>query len=275
MHYYTWHPGDFIRDTSHLSPTEECFYRRLLDSYYATERALPGDATLVSRLARAGNLSEKRAVATVLKEFFELRDDGYHNKRADAEIAKFQAKSGKRSDAARTRWDKGKDPGAMQMHSTLDANAMLSKIQEPTTTNHDPGTSNQNPPPMNGLAPRASQESDKNARLSGSLSEAARPSGSLGPATHPNGNGVAETARASRAPDVMGEPNNDPLPEGCLCIEDVRIAKAEAKAEAENLKWSKDQIAAEAGVPVNMVTNYRKRLSKLTIVPSRKSWGRY
>jgi uncharacterized protein YdaU (DUF1376 family) len=29
MHHYPFHPGDYIRDTSHLEPLEDLAYRRL------------------------------------------------------------------------------------------------------------------------------------------------------------------------------------------------------------------------------------------------------
>lgn len=89
VNYYEHHLGDFMRDTAHLTMVEECAYRRLLDAYYTRERALPGDLRECCKLARATAKPERDAVAYVLREFFELREDGYHQGRADKEIARF------------------------------------------------------------------------------------------------------------------------------------------------------------------------------------------
>lgn len=70
--------------------TEEGAYRRLLDWSYAHERPLPLLMRDVNRIGRANSPAERRAVARVLSEFFELMEDGWHNGRVDRELAKFQ-----------------------------------------------------------------------------------------------------------------------------------------------------------------------------------------
>jgi uncharacterized protein YdaU (DUF1376 family) len=60
----------------------------MLDVYYGTEKPLPADSAKVCRLVRARTLQERKAVDVVLSEFFTLESDGWHNKRADQEIAK-------------------------------------------------------------------------------------------------------------------------------------------------------------------------------------------
>lgn len=87
MNEYRFHIGDYLKHTAHLTPLEDIAYRRLLDLYYDLEGPIPNDIPAVSRRLRLGTPE----VACALSEFFELREDGYHNKRADAEIAKFQA----------------------------------------------------------------------------------------------------------------------------------------------------------------------------------------
>ncbi|EPP9031883.1 DUF1376 domain-containing protein, partial [Acinetobacter baumannii] len=37
MYKYLHHISDFMVATAHLSPVEECFYRRALDFYYLNE----------------------------------------------------------------------------------------------------------------------------------------------------------------------------------------------------------------------------------------------
>lgn len=88
MRFYRHHIGDYRAATSHLSWDEDAAYRRLLDIYYATEHPLPADVAQVCRLARATSPSQRRAVETVLREFFVLLDDGWHQKRCDDELQK-------------------------------------------------------------------------------------------------------------------------------------------------------------------------------------------
>jgi uncharacterized protein YdaU (DUF1376 family) len=90
MNYFELHIGDYAEATAHLTFVEDAAYIRLLRKYYATEKPLPADLKAVQRLVGARSKEEKNAVQAVLEEFFSLRDDGWHNARCDAEIAKFQ-----------------------------------------------------------------------------------------------------------------------------------------------------------------------------------------
>jgi uncharacterized protein YdaU (DUF1376 family) len=82
---FRFHIGDYAKHTVHLSNAEDLAYRRALDFYYDTEQPLRADIPWLSHRLRVG-IPE---LEFVLREFFELRETGYHNKRADAEIAKF------------------------------------------------------------------------------------------------------------------------------------------------------------------------------------------
>lgn len=86
--WYAHYPGDYGRDTAHLSLVQHGAYRLLLDHYYATSAALPPDAAALYRICRAFKQSERNAVDYVVSQFFDLHDGGYHNSRADAEIVK-------------------------------------------------------------------------------------------------------------------------------------------------------------------------------------------
>lgn len=118
MNYYEHHLGDYLRDTAHLSLVEDGAYRRLLDLYYIRERPLPADPKECFKLARALSKQERDAVQYVLRSFFELRDDGYHQARADVEIARFSEKKRKAAASANARWD------AVRTQSVDDADAM-------------------------------------------------------------------------------------------------------------------------------------------------------
>jgi uncharacterized protein YdaU (DUF1376 family) len=86
--WYPHYPGDYGRDTADLSMMEHGAYRLLLDHYYSTGAALPTDRVRLYRVCHAVDPAEQRAVDTVLVQFFALEDDGYHNQRADRELAK-------------------------------------------------------------------------------------------------------------------------------------------------------------------------------------------
>jgi uncharacterized protein YdaU (DUF1376 family) len=104
VNYYDHHLGDYMRDTAHLSMLEDGAYRRLIDAYYAREKPLPSDIKECCKLARAFSKAERDAVAYVLKEFFELTDDGYRQKRCDEVIASFYEKKRKAKESADARW---------------------------------------------------------------------------------------------------------------------------------------------------------------------------
>lgn len=91
MNYYEHHLGDYAEATVHLSFVEDAAYSRLLRKVYASEAPLPAEIRQVQRLVAARTREEREAVENVLREFFELREDGWHNQRADEEIARYQA----------------------------------------------------------------------------------------------------------------------------------------------------------------------------------------
>lgn len=100
MNYYKHHLGDYAAATAHLSWDEDMAYSRLLRVYYQHERAIPADLKQACRLVRASRPVERAAVETVLAEFFTLEPDGWHQKRADAEIA--NAKDSAEENSAKT-----------------------------------------------------------------------------------------------------------------------------------------------------------------------------
>jgi uncharacterized protein YdaU (DUF1376 family) len=89
VNFYKHHLGDYDAATAHLSWDEDQAYTRLLRLYYRTEKPIPTDTGEACRLTRARTTPQRHAVEVVLREFFELRDTGWHNKRADEELAAF------------------------------------------------------------------------------------------------------------------------------------------------------------------------------------------
>jgi len=127
MNYYPFHIGDYLSATRHLSWAEDCAYRRLLDTYYVSEKPLPSDLRAVCRLVLATTDEQREAVKVVLEEFFELAEDGWINARADREIAAMREKQEKQRAKANKRWQKPREePGnasALPQHEESDAAA--------------------------------------------------------------------------------------------------------------------------------------------------------
>jgi len=136
MHYYSFHVGDYLYDTAHLSNYEDLAFRRLLDLYYTSEKPIPNNTHEVSRRIRMPN--QINAVQTVLEEFFmfDMERNCWFHKRCDETIAAYQAK------AERNR-EVGKLGGRPK--SNPDANPQKTQVvskdnpnQEPITNNHKP-----------------------------------------------------------------------------------------------------------------------------------------
>jgi len=123
MNYYPFHIGDYASATRHLSWDEDAAYRRLLDTYYTTEKPIPADLRAACRLVMAQTDSQREAVRVVLEEFFALTDAGWINKRADAEIEAMREKQQKQRDKANKRWHAPKTEPGNATASTADATA--------------------------------------------------------------------------------------------------------------------------------------------------------
>lgn len=152
MNYYEHHLGDYLRDTVHLSMLEDAAYRRLLDAYYTREGPLPADPRECCKLARAASRAERDAVQRVLEQFFQLEETGHHQRRADAEIARFQDKQRKARASADARWssarlqpdgnanaDANASPRSMRTHSEGNAPRARTSPQAPVSS-HQPSS---------------------------------------------------------------------------------------------------------------------------------------
>lgn len=91
INWYEHHIKDYDSATAHLSWDEDMAYTRMLRWYYRQERPLPPDLVDVCRLVRAATDLQRQAVEQVLREFFVLQADGYHQGRADEVLAAYQA----------------------------------------------------------------------------------------------------------------------------------------------------------------------------------------
>jgi uncharacterized protein YdaU (DUF1376 family) len=99
--------GDYLRDTSHLSPAHNGCYLLLIFHYWQ-KGMLQASPEQCARIARASTEVELQALKEVLAEFFVEQDGRYINGRLESELVKFKAKRGKASSkaavAAEARW---------------------------------------------------------------------------------------------------------------------------------------------------------------------------
>jgi uncharacterized protein YdaU (DUF1376 family) len=100
-HWYAFYPGDYGRDTAHLSLVEDGAYRRLLDYCYSTGKPIPTCVEQVFRICRAFVPEEQAAVQSVLRQFFLEQPDGWHNPRAESELCKSRGIRAKRITAGK------------------------------------------------------------------------------------------------------------------------------------------------------------------------------
>lgn len=139
MHYYQFHIGDYRAATSHLSNEEDLAYRRLLDMYYDTESPIPTDIDWVSRRLRLGS----EVVISVLNDMFDATENGWINKRADAEIQAYHAYIAKQKSNGK----RGGRPKKTQAKPTANPEITQAEPKKSLTTNHKPITSNQKEKP--------------------------------------------------------------------------------------------------------------------------------
>jgi uncharacterized protein YdaU (DUF1376 family) len=138
MNYFEHHVGDYAEATAHLSFVEDAAYHRLIRKYYSRELPLPADIREVQRLIAARTEEERQAVETVLREFFTLELDGWHQKRCDDELSRYHDKQQKARANADARWNRERsnasacapDAIAFDVH----AKAMLASSQSPVTS---------------------------------------------------------------------------------------------------------------------------------------------
>lgn len=128
MNFYPFHIGDYISHTSHLSDAEDLAYRRMIDLYYQSEQPFT-DIEFVARRVK----STTEIVSVLLSDFFVKSEDGWRNKRADEEIAKYHAKAESARNANKAKLAKKSElKPALKSETNQDA----TKNQEPITNNH-------------------------------------------------------------------------------------------------------------------------------------------
>ncbi len=130
-------------------------YTRLLRIYYRREKPIPLDAGETCRLVRASTAAQRKAVKIVLEEFFAFCEDGWHNKRADDEIAAYQSQASTNRRIAQSRSGKRNEYGSNNDSSDDSFHGSSTK----GTPNQEPRTKNQEPvKPLGGKPPADNME---------------------------------------------------------------------------------------------------------------------
>ena len=140
MNHYPHHIGDFDTATRHLTRVERSLYRDLIDLYYLTEKPLTSDFEKLARRILCDE-SDQKSLREVLNEFFFLEDDGYHNKRCDAEIAKYHGRLSDASKAGRVSAERRLNARSTTVERPLNkrtTTVQLTKNQEPRTKLENP-----------------------------------------------------------------------------------------------------------------------------------------
>lgn len=143
MNYYEKHIGDWVKDTVSLTMLEDGAYNRLVDQYYQSEKPLSLDKKLVYRLARANSSAERKAVDFVVETFFDRTDEGYVQKRVEAELVRYSEKRAKAQNSANARWNKSDgNANASQTHDASDmrTHSVGNAHQSPVTKHQTPDT---------------------------------------------------------------------------------------------------------------------------------------
>lgn len=159
MNYYSFHIGDYRGATAHLSNEEDLCYRRLLDMCYDTEKPIPRDIPWVSRRIRVSD----DTVRVILNDFFELKEDGWHNPKADVVISEYNAwvevrkangRKGGRPVSVKIKNNQGgsslvpvaNHPATSQEPDSNQTETILKANQKPETNTHKPRTKRRSRP---------------------------------------------------------------------------------------------------------------------------------
>lgn len=123
MNWYTHYIGDYLRDTMHLSWLEDLAYRRLLETYYATEKPIPTSVQQVFNICRTRSKEQEAAVTDVLRMFFIKTEKGYSHEKVEEILAKSKYVQQKRAKAGS--WDRGKKVTSVEQVSNKLATVSL------------------------------------------------------------------------------------------------------------------------------------------------------
>ena len=126
MDWFKFYIGDFMRDTTRLTFEEKGSYLNLMMVYYADESPLSLNMDEVDRATGAVTDTEKEANRRVIRQFFDKKRSGYHKKRINEEIKKYQ----KRREINKANRNKSSDDSS---HDSTDEQGVNTRNQKPET----------------------------------------------------------------------------------------------------------------------------------------------
>lgn len=174
MNYYRRYMGDYQKKTMRLDPTDHGVYDLMLDYCYSEEQPLPLELDDIHSICKATKPEHRKSVTKVLRLYFEERPDGYHNKRADEEIA--VSKQARTNGKGHTGKVTGSPTGSVTGQATGNLTGIASgKVTgsptgegggsgHPPTTNHQPPSASLQP----STASQGQQPSDSAKKPAGS-----------------------------------------------------------------------------------------------------------
>jgi uncharacterized protein YdaU (DUF1376 family) len=141
MHYYNFNIGDYARDTTGISLTEDIAYRRLIDNYYLNERPLNGCSSSVARVIGMREFVDE--VSYILGRYFKQNKHGdwVHN-RIEIKLKEYKeqktkaSRAGKASGKARRSKASERTFNGRSTQSERTLNQPITNNQEPITKNH-------------------------------------------------------------------------------------------------------------------------------------------
>ena len=140
--FFTMFVGDYLRDTMHLTTRQHGAYQLLLMHYYGRGEPLPLSDDAIRTITRE-NQKEWAVDGPPVMEFFVKSEDGWHQKRADKELAKLavrykrsmsgvDAKKQRKGDPS-TNSNEPEDPPKSELKSHLSSNSNGQQV----ATNHN------------------------------------------------------------------------------------------------------------------------------------------
>lgn len=139
MHYYQFNIKDYSFATIRMSLMEDLAFRRMLDLFYESEKPLPFELKRIAKLI--GMIDHQEEIRDVLNEFWEEKEFGWVNSRAEVEISKYQSKA----ESARVNGKKGGRPITQQEPKITQLVNLANPEITGSKANHKPITNNHKP----------------------------------------------------------------------------------------------------------------------------------
>lgn len=128
---YKRHINNWRQDTAQLTLEQRGAYSELMDWFYSTNGFLPADIKKIHRLLGVQTQSERRAIAEVIKLFFEEKNGFLYQNGCVKELKAIHEKSEKARQSADAKHNKNKNLPSANAHANAHADVVLSMNHEP------------------------------------------------------------------------------------------------------------------------------------------------